>query len=190
MQEEATVWTITRRLKIFSIDSLTAETVYTEAQIKRLVVRWAKARALELVRIDADRRKWWGIRPEMTDLPTVNDGQAQRVRMAGNPAESPPTPHRNMWRYMLRNESFSPVDVAAASNTPTVVVSVDDARTYCQLLARFAYLAVVKKARPGVVEARYRLIRKTGPEAPQPKRIGVIVDPNLGEIIYPEGVQA
>jgi hypothetical protein len=139
------------------------------------------------VRTDGGNRKWWGVRPDQVDVPTIRDAAAQRAAISGNPQEGPGTPHRNMWRQMIRMKAFSPTDIAAMSNTETIAVSVDDARSYCQLLLRFGYLSVEKKARPGVVEARYRLINNTGPEAPQLRRIGVLVDPNLGEFIYPEG---
>jgi hypothetical protein len=190
LEQEAVVWATARRLKIFSCATLAAETGRSKAQIMRLIKMWSGAKGLDLVRTDPDRRKWWGVRPEQIDVPAMDDAQGQRARMAGNPDAGTGTPHRNMWRQMVWQKSFSPVDIAAGANTPTVEVSVDNARTYCQLLVRFGYLGVVKKARPGVIEARYRLIRNTGPEAPQMKRIGVLVDPNLGQVIYPEGVQA
>jgi hypothetical protein len=188
--DEAAIWAVAHRLKIFSFESLMAETGRSKGQIQRLIKRWTGAHGLDLVRTDADNRKWWGVRPDQVAVPAIMDASGQRTAITGNPQDGSGTPHRNMWRQMIRMRAFSPTDIAAMSNTETIAVSVDDARSYCQLLLRFGYLAVEKKARPGVVEARYRLINNTGPEAPQMRRIGVLVDPNLGEFIYPEGARA
>lgn len=188
--DEAAIWAVARRLKIFSYESLMAETGRSKWQVTRLVQRWVGAKGLDPVRTDPNGRRWWGVRADLVDVPTIMDASVQRAVITGNPQDGPGTPHRNMWRQMIRMRTFSPTDIAAMSNTETIAVSVDDARNYCQLLLRFGYLAVEKKARPGVVEARYRLINNTGPEAPQMRRIGVLVDPNLGEFIYPEGARA
>jgi hypothetical protein len=188
--DEAAIWAVARRLKVFSYESLMAETGRSKWQVTRLVRRWIGAKGLDVVKTDANGRLWWGVRPDQVDVPAIMHGASQRAALAGNPEDGHGTPQRNMWRQMIWMKMFSPIDIAARSNTETVAVSADDARAYCQLLLRFGYLAVEKKARPGVVEARYRLINNTGPEAPQMRRIGVLVDPNLGEFIYPEGARA
>ena len=185
--DEAAIWAVAHRLQVFSYESLMAETGRSKGQITRLIKRWIGGNGLDLVRTDGGNRKWWAVRADQIAVPAVLDGQTQRAALAGNPADGHGTPHRNMWRQMIRMKAFSPVDIAAMSNTETIAVSVDDARSYCQLLLRYGYLAVEKKARPGVVEARYRMIKNTGPEAPQMRRIGVLVDPNLGEFIHREG---
>lgn len=88
------------------------------------------------------------------------------------------TPEGNMWRAMRGLKTFSPLDLAAHSNVGGIVIEEEDARRYCQQLLRVGYLRAVDKAIPGRRSARYRLIRNSGPLAPQHKRVRGIYDPN------------
>ena len=97
------------------------------------------------------------------------------------------TPSINMWRTIRMLGEFSATDVAAHSTAGSVDVPLETARAYCQLLARAGYLRCTVKAKPPAREARYRLIRDTGPKPPRERRIRVVWDDNLGEITHQPG---
>lgn len=97
------------------------------------------------------------------------------------------TKHGNMWRSVRMLKSFTPTDVVAHSNTPETEVTQPDAMAYCQMLMRAGYLRAEKKAQPGRREARYRLIRDTGPRPPREKRVRGVYDDNLSEFTHLAG---
>ncbi|WP_164738150.1 MarR family transcriptional regulator [Frigidibacter oleivorans] len=59
------------------------------------------------------------------------------------------------------------------------------AKDYCKRLLAAGYLRVLSKADPSQARiARYRLIRASGPRAPQVQRVRQVYDPNTGAV-YP-----
>lgn len=59
----------------------------------------------------------------------------------------------------------------------------ETAKDYCKRLLAAGYLRVLVKADPHAKRiARYRLIRASGPQAPQVQRVRQIFDPNTGEV--------
>lgn len=94
-----------------------------------------------------------------------------------------------MWRAMRQLVVFSPADIEAAlAGTPNAI-SERDARTYCGVLVKANYLRVEVKARPGERQARYRLVRNTGPQPPVQRRIAVVVDGNTEQPVWMQGVE-
>ncbi|ANT39883.1 Phage protein [Rhodovulum sp. P5] len=93
---------------------------------------------------------------------------------------------RNMWRSMNMMGEFSALDLAVHSTAGDVTVTEATAKSYCTALLKAGYLRVVQKARPGVRPAIYRLVRKTGPRAPQIQRVKQVWDPNLGAVMSPK----
>ena len=95
----------------------------------------------------------------------------------------------NMWRSMRMMPQFTPRDLAAHSTTAHVTVTEGTAKQYCQHLHAAGYLRVVRKAVPLKNQAVYRLIRNTGPRAPQLQRVKSIYDPNDGSLHLPRGAK-
>jgi len=94
-----------------------------------------------------------------------------------------------MWRTMKMGDTFSAADLAINASTAHVSVNEADAKDYIKHLYKAGYLALVKKAKPGCNQARYRLIpsRNTGPQSPQIQRVKQVFDPNLNEVVWQEG---
>jgi hypothetical protein len=94
-----------------------------------------------------------------------------------------------MWRTMKMGDTFSAADLAINASTADVFIKEPDAKDYIKHLHRAGYLALVKKAKPGCNQARYRLIpsRNTGPQPPQIQRIKQVFDPNLNKVVWQEG---
>jgi hypothetical protein len=97
------------------------------------------------------------------------------------------TVNGNLWRSMLYWRTFTPVDLMAVSSTSHVKISVEVARAYCQLLMRAGYLRVEIKAKPGINEASYRLIKDTGPLPPFARKVTAVFDPNENRIVFTTG---
>ncbi|KAF0674353.1 hypothetical protein PMES_03357, partial [Profundibacterium mesophilum KAUST100406-0324] len=99
-------------------------------------------------------------------------------------------PAENMWTAARMLTTFSPRDLAAHSTTDDVLVSEDDARLFCGFLLRGSYVRVIRKAAPGKREARYKLVRNTGPRPPVERRLRAIWDENTGQYTHIPGVDA
>jgi len=95
--------------------------------------------------------------------------------------------NQNMWRSMRMMSEFSPRDIAAHSSTDAVNVSEDTAKKYCGHLLKAGYLRVLVRAVPGKRQARYRLIKDTGPLPPKVQRVKRVFDPNSGEVMMEGG---
>jgi len=106
---------------------------------------------------------------------------APRLRRDGTPSTQG-AGTENMWRTMRMLAEFSPRDVAAHATTDAVAVSEATAKAYCKALFAAGYLRVVRKAVPKRSQAVYRLIRNTGPRAPQVQRAKRVFDRNTQEV--------
>lgn len=93
-------------------------------------------------------------------------------------------PQDNMWRTARQLRAFGALDLVAWSSTDEVPVSESMARQFCALLLKGGYVRVTRKAKPGINDAMYRLIRDTGPKAPTERRIRAIFDPNQGRFVH------
>jgi hypothetical protein len=98
--------------------------------------------------------------------------------------------NQNMWRAMRGLREFSPLDLTVHSNTDSTTVTLTTAKAYCMMLMKAGYFRVVQKAKPPLTPAKYRLIRDTGPKAPQIQRVKQVFDPNLNEVTYYPGAQS
>lgn len=100
------------------------------------------------------------------------------------PDERPTSPRRNaeqnMWDAMRGMATFSPIDVMAHATTEDIEVTERRAADYCQSLLAGGYLRVERKGTKSRAPV-YRLVRKTGPNAPMERRVRAIEDTNTGE---------
>lgn len=164
-------WVAACRLGTFTYASLSAAAHMPVRAIAKTVQSWSQAGAVV------------SVGPGMGRFLTFS------VVQADPPPAPPPKPAAgtvtgNLWRTMRFLGAFSPTDLRVHAHTDDVRVGRDEATAYCQMLHRAGYLRVVQKAIPGRREAVYRLVRNTGPKAPELRRIRAVVDPNLGEIVH------
>ncbi|NTT88526.1 MULTISPECIES: hypothetical protein [unclassified Tabrizicola] len=109
--------------------------------------------------------------------------EAPRVRSDGTAVEQGSITER-LWRGMYMQKEFTYLDLLDTTSTS---ISVETAKSYCQMLLATGYLRVLEKADPvrGRI-ARYRLIRNNGPKPPQIQRVKRVYDPNTREVFMPE----
>jgi len=105
--------------------------------------------------------------------------EAPRVACTGREI-APGDCQTNLWRAMKILKAFDWRELRAAA---AVELAPATAKFYCQFLARAGYLKVLRDAKPGT-PAAYRLVRNTGPRAPQIQRSRHLYDPNLGEVVW------
>jgi hypothetical protein len=93
-----------------------------------------------------------------------------------------------MWRTLrILRADTNARELAAHASTPQIQVRETAANDYLQNLHRAGYLHRVKPGHGvgrGGIQARYRLIRDTGPRPPMVCRADAVYDPNLGKIVW------
>lgn len=103
---------------------------------------------------------------------------------------APETGRARMWRTMKMLSTFTAKDVAIAASLPGATVALAEARKYAVTLSRAGYLATIKPGTPHGGLATYRLVKNTGPQAPQIQRRATLFDPNQGQVVWAEWERA
>ncbi len=107
---------------------------------------------------------------------------APGVSAAGEPTQIGES-NQLMWLAMKALRVFTRAEVAEAAQHGTRRrISSQAAATYIKFLCRAGYLGVVSPSKPGK-QARYRLVRNTGPRAPLVCRDKSVMDANTGHIV-------
>ncbi|MBR9841185.1 MAG: hypothetical protein GYB50_25380 [Rhodobacteraceae bacterium] len=163
---EKSAWEIVKDLPEMHWSDLAAKGI-AHSSAHTFMQRWERAGRIRMHRRDEQNRKLF-----------VATDRAIPVIPPSPVAGQVPTQEGNMWRAMRRLGHFSPTDVAAHSNAGGVEVTIDKARGYCRQLLGAGYLKVRRTAIPGRREAKYQLIRDSGPLPPRPARVRGVLDPN------------
>lgn len=110
---------------------------------------------------------------------------APRVRADGS-AVTQGEITRQLWQAMIGLKDFDFRDLMHGSS---IDIPEATAKDYCKRLLAAGYLRVLRKADPHAHRiARYRLIRPSGPNAPQVQRVRQVYDPNTGAVYAAESV--
>lgn len=108
---------------------------------------------------------------------------APRVRSDGSKVTQGDV-NSQLWLAMCSLRDF---DFRDLLHHASIEISEATAKDYCKRLLSAGYLRVLSKADPAqAIIARYRLIRPSGPLAPQVQRVRQVFDPNTGAV-YPVG---
>lgn len=122
-----------------------------------------------------------------------NGVEAPRLTKSGKPVTQGLATEQ-MWRTLrMMGDEFNGTELAGLASTDSVAVSSVAARDYLAHLERAGYVAIVSKGHgrgAGGVQTRYRFNpgRYTGPRPPMVQRTKSIYDPNLGEVVWQEGI--
>ncbi len=107
---------------------------------------------------------------------------APRVRRDGSAVPEPA--QQVMWRAMRVLREFGARDLVANAAMAGITIKLTTATQYCNWLARGGYLQAPRKR-----SAPYRLVRDTGPKAPQVLQVKQLYDPNTGKIMAGQTLQ-
>lgn len=139
-------------------------------------------RRAAVVRGPADRRG-----PALYSLARDVGAEAPRVRRDGTPVTQG-LAQEQMWRTLrLLKGDINARELAAHASTPAVPVSPVAAGDYLRHLYRALYVVrtgMGKGTGSGGIQARYRILRDTGPRPPMVCRAHCIYDPNLGRVTW------
>ncbi len=110
---------------------------------------------------------------------------APRVRRDGTTVEYGVV-NEQMWSSICYLPQFSSRELALQSSTDVVKVALETAKTYCRMLERAGYLAVIDVGGPGR-ERVYALKpdHNFGGRAPMILRTKFVFDPNINQIVGP-----
>lgn len=145
---------------------------------QKWIYQWERAGHIRVVRLE-HKKRFYRVAEQQAETPPK-----YRTDMSAIKSQ---TVHGNIWRSMRMMRQFSPTDLAIHSTTDVVDVSDQAAKEYCRMLTRAGYLRVIDKALPGRREARYRLVKNTGPRPPREKRVRAVFDENLDEFTHVAG---
>ncbi len=182
------IWTVIRRLKTFTVPRLQSELngFVPLATIRTYLQGLENAGFIEF---SGSVPRGDGRPGTVNQYKLVNDVgvEAPRVRKDGTPVTQG-TGREQLWRTMKILKSFTPHELTLAASTEAHVVKESETKRYITFLSQAGYLICIKDA--GKKQARYRFNprKDTGPKPPQVQRLKTLYDPNLGKIVYQEGV--
>lgn len=154
----------------FTYAALAAEAGVSYTVAAKNVRHWEHTGMVTCLGVGDDRKRRYALIADKVNQPVPDLPPCDPVKQ---------TPEGNMWAAARQMATFSPLDLAAHAATDDMAVTVEDAKSFCRVLMRGAYLKVVRKAVPGKKEAVYRLRRNTGPLPPRERRVTGIWDANL-----------
>jgi len=182
------IWAVIRRLKTFTGPQLQGELkgFVPLATIRTYLQGLEKAGYIEFA----------GTLPKQRGPGTINRYklindcgiEAPRVRKDGRPVLQG-IGREQLWRTIKILKTFTPRELALAASTEVHAVKESEAKRYVQFLYQAGYVYLVTPSSP-TSQARYRFNprKDTGPKPPQVQRLKTLYDPNLGKIVYQEGV--
>lgn len=167
---ETRAWAVAKRMPIFGYGEIEVEAHVSRRLSVDLVNRWLDRGLIRLRAIPGHAgRKMFEVTPATRDI------MDRLVQL-----------RQQLWTSARGLKVFSATDLAAHC-TPEVGATKPEVSAYCQMLLRGGYLKVVQLASPPSREARYRLIRDTGPKAPREKRVMAVWDENEVRYVHIPG---
>lgn len=110
-----------------------------------------------------------------------NSREAPRLRRDGT--AFPETARDRMWRAMKMLDTWTPADLAAATETEaSPSIPILTVKTYVWRLDAAGILQKVDPGKPGT-QATYRLLRNVGAAAPRILRTHLVFDPNSNTVL-------
>lgn len=129
--------------------------------------------------------------PALYSLARDAGADAPRVRKDGTPVTMG-LAQEQMWRTLrMRAGDTNARELAAHASTGAIPVRESAAAHYLQHLCRAGYLRATRAGKglgKGGIQARYQLIRNTGPRPLMICRTDAVYDPNLDQTVWTRGV--
>ena len=167
---EARAWAVAKRIPVFGYAEIEVEAQVSRPVSVELVNSWLEAGKVRLRPIPGHAgRKMFEITPDTREA--MDRGSQLR---------------QQLWTAARGLKVFSATDLAAHC-TEDLVATVTEASAFAQMLLKGGYLKVTVMASPPTREARYRLIRDTGPKAPKEKRVTAVWDENEVRYVHIPG---
>lgn len=167
---EVKAWAVAKRLPIFGYGEIEVEAHVSRPMSVELVKGWLEKGLIRVRPVPGHaNRKMFEVTPATRD--SMDRGFQLR---------------KQLWTTARGLKVFTWTDLAAHC-TPEVEATKAEVSAYCQMLLRGGYLKVVELASPPRREAKYRLIKDTGPKAPRERRITAVWDENDARYVHIPG---
>ena len=162
----------------FTVSEIAAASGVSRAPVMRYLKALAAAGYLEALPALSGQAASWRLAKDI-------GFHAPRVRADGTKVTQGEITSQ-LWRAMYMLKDF---DFGDLVHHASIDISEATAKDYCKRLLAAGYLKVLVTADPHLSRiAKYRLIRNSGPRAPQVQRVRQVFDPNTGAV-YPVGGQ-
>lgn len=176
------IWEVMRRLKGFTLHELRGELPggIPLATVRSYVKALHAGGHLLWVGEDAPA----GARYELASDKGI---EAPRVNKDGKPVTLG-LAQEQMWNTLYRLGDMTPRELAHHASTEAVPVNAVAAADYLRNLHRAGYVQETRKGKGtgrGGVQAKYRLVKRTGPRPPMIQRCNAVYDPNLHAVVWP-----
>lgn len=179
------LWDAIRRLQVFTIPDLFDDCDLAHNTMCRYLAALVKAGILassEDTRPpqgksypgNAGRRRTYRLLKDSVEPP--------RVRADGSLIDSGQG-NQKAWNTMRKRKIFTLADLHALSSTTQRPVERSALRQYLKYLEYAGYIRKTKGI--DIDTATYRLVRDTGPKAPQIQRVKQVWDPNIRKVTWP-----
>lgn len=167
---EGRIWALAQRQVTFGYGEVIAELSLSEAMVREVLLRWVAEGRLTQAGAGKRHRK-------MFEVTAAYREPKDRLSIVA----------QQLWTGMRGMKVFEPLDLSAQCREDLQVTQAE-ASAYAQALLRGGYLKVRCTASPPVREAKYQLVRDTGPRPPREKRVTAVWDPNEATYAYVAGI--
>ncbi len=182
------IWQVIRRLKKFTRTDVSDRLPGTIAPgTTRSYIRGLTAAGIISV-IGTQAKKAGSGHVNVYKLVKDTGIEAPRVNRDGRPVTQG-RGREQLWRTIKILKQFNRRELALAASTEQHAVKESEAGKYAEMLYYAGYLIrlqVGKSGKPAIY--RFNPRKDTGPKPPQIQRLKTLYDPNLGEIVYQQGV--
>lgn len=166
----ARAWAVAQRLPVFGYAEIEVEAQVSRPMSVEIVSAWLADGRIRTRAIPGHAgRKMFELTPDTRDAMD----RGTRIR-------------QQLWTAARGLTVFTATDLAAHC-TEDLAVTPAEASAFAQMLLKAGYLKVVALASPPAREARYRLLRDTGPKAPRERRITAVWDENEVRYVHIPG---
>ena len=182
------IWFYVRQFRVFTLDQLEDCTRINRDTIKSYLQGLQKAGYVKHLG-KPDPKNGTGNRHVSGQYQLISDCgvEAPKINRQGRLVNTGDK-REQMWRTMKILNEFTYRDLAINASIEDSAISNDDAKSYCNKLAKAGYLAVVKKGtRTSLTRYRFLNSKNTGPKPPRVKKVTQVFDPNTNKVMWTSG---
>lgn len=170
---EGKAWELALRLGAFTASALASELAISRPAVRQIITGWQTAGRVSILDPGNQRgrsRSW-----EIVPAHRAPLSRMARIR-------------QQAWVAMRGLKEFSRTDLIAHCDAD-LKPEPRDVADFVSTLLKAGYLRVTRLATAGGREARYRLVRDSGPRAPEERRVAILFDGNEGRITHVPGLE-
>ena len=170
---EGKAWDLARRLGACTASTLASELAISRPAAREIINGWQAAGKVSI--LDAGNQRGRSRSWEVVPAHRAPLSRVARIR-------------QQAWVAMRGLKEFSRTDLIAHCDAD-LKPEARDVADFVAMLLKAGYLRVTRLATASGREARYRLVRDSGPRAPDERRVAILFDVNEGRITHVPGLE-